>query len=284
MNFFRRLGFGWRLAMTSLAVVGRDKTLILFPFFSGIASVILISAFILGIGPEQLALLFDAMERSASGDPAAQIPPQFYLLALLAYFCLYFITVYFNVGLLGAARLSLGGKDTTLADGLAVANQHLGRILGWALISASIGLLLNMLENNEKIGRIVAAVLGTTWTIISYFAVPVMIFEHTSPTAAIGRSAKLMKASWGENVGAQFGIGLVMFAMMAGLGLLLAVCIYLLPQAAVIFLPVMLITLPLIVLLGTAAKSVLTVGLYDYATQTQETGGFKAEELRAAFR
>ncbi len=284
MGFFKRLGFGWRLAMTSLGVVARDKTLMLFPVLSGIASVLLVLAFILGIGPEQLATLGQMVERSASGDPHAQIPPIYYLLAFAAYFALFFITVYFNVALLGAARLSIAGQDTSLGDGLRVANQHLGKIAAWSLLSASIGLLLNLLENNEKLGRFVAAILGTAWTVISYFAVPVMIFENTPPTRAIGRSASLMKATWGENVGAQFGIGLAMFAGLVLIVLLGGVGMALLPQASVVLLPLMLISCPLIILLGTAAKSVLAVGLYEYATHDGDVGAFRAEEMRAAFR
>ncbi len=284
MGFFKRLSFGWRLAMSSLSVVWRDKTLMLFPVASGLASALLILAFVLGIGPEQLAELAQLVESSASGEPGAQIPAIYYLLAFAAYFVLFFITVYFNVALLGAARLSLAGKDTSLGDGLRVANQHLGKIAGWSLLSASIGLLLNMLESNEKIGRIVSSVLGTAWTIISYFAVPVMIFENTAPTRAIGRSARLMKATWGENVGAQFGIGLAMFAGLVLVVLLGGLGMVLLPQAGVVLLPVMLVACPLIILLGTAAKSVLAVGLYEFATHDGDAGVFRAEELRAAFR
>lgn len=283
MGFFKRLSFGWRLAMTSLGVVARDKTLMLFPVLSGVASGLLILAFVLGIGPEQLATLAQVAERSASGDPNAQIPPVYYLLAFAAYFALFFITVYFNVALLGAARLSIEGRDTSLGDGLSVANQHLGKIIGWSLLSASIGLLLNILENNEKIGRFVAAILGTAWTVISYFAVPVMIFENAAPTAAIGRSARLMKATWGENVGAQFGIGLAMFGALILSVLLGGLGMFLLPQASIVLLPVMLISIPLILLLGTAAKSVLAVGLYEFATHDGDAGVFKADEMRAAF-
>ena len=50
MGFFDRLAFGWRLGTTSLGVVARDKTLMLFPVFSGIACALLIAAFVLGRG------------------------------------------------------------------------------------------------------------------------------------------------------------------------------------------------------------------------------------------
>jgi len=282
MGFFQRLGFGWRLGMTSLGVVARDKTLMLFPVLSGLASLLLIAAFVLGIGPERLSALAETAG-SANGEPQ-QVPPVFYLIAFAGYFSLYFITVYFNVALLGAARQSLAGKDTSLGDGLVIANANLGKILGWTLLSASIGILLNMLESNEKIGRFVAAILGTGWTIISYFAVPVMIFEDQSPPAAIGRSARLMKATWGQNVGAQFGIGIAVMAMLAACVVPVLILLAVLPELGALLLPLLLLAIPLVLLLGSAAKSVLAVGLYDYATQDSSASVFKNEELRAAFR
>lgn len=279
MGFFSRLAFGWRLAMTSLGVVGRDKTLMLFPILSGIASALLIAGFVIGIGPEQLA----AWAEQAGAETDEATPGAFYALTFGIYLLLYIITVYFNVALLGAARASIGGADTGVGDGLAVANQHLGKILGWSLLSATIGILINMLESNEKIGRFVAAVLGTAWTVISYFALPVMIFENESAVGAIGRSARLMKSTWGENVGAQFGVGLAMFAFLT---LAVVLCVggsLLLPQAELVLLPLLLVTVPVILLLGAAAKAVLAVGLYQYAVGERDGGVFATEELRAAF-
>ena len=54
MGFFDRLAFGWRLGTTSLGVVARDKTLMLFPILSGVTGLALVAAFVFGIGPENL--------------------------------------------------------------------------------------------------------------------------------------------------------------------------------------------------------------------------------------
>src|SRR5689334_724352 len=80
MGFFERLGFGWRLGMTSLGVVARDKTLMLFPILSGITSLLLVAAFVLGIGPENLAAQADQTR------VAQEIPPVYYLYAFAIYF------------------------------------------------------------------------------------------------------------------------------------------------------------------------------------------------------
>ena len=278
MGFFDRLAFGWRLGTTSLGVVTRDKTLMLFPVLSGIGGLLLVAAFVLGIGPEQLA----AVARQA--EDTNQVPPIYYALAFSLYFALSFVAVYFNVALLGAAQQSIAGKDTTVGDGLRIANQHLGKILGWALLSGTVGLLLSMLESNQRIGSIVRSILGAAWAVITYFVVPVMIFENQAPTAAIGRSVSLMKATWGENAGAQFGIGIVSFVLLLVIGVVCVAGSVLIPQAGIVLVPLLVIAIPAVILLSMAAKAVLAVGLYEFATNKGSGGAFKPEELRSAFR
>lgn len=277
MGFFDRLAFGWRLGTTSLGVVTRDKTLMLFPILSGISGLLLVAAFGFGIGPENL------MADMRLADQTDQLPPVYYVYAFALYFAFSFIAVYFNVALIGAAQQSLSGKDTTIGDGLAVANQHLGKVVAWALISGTVGLLLSALERNGKLGSVVRSILGAAWAVITYFIVPVMIFENQAPTAAIGRSVSLMKASWGENVGAQVGIGLVTFFVIVAIIVVGVAGTVLVPQAGVVLFPLMLVAVPAVILLAMAAKAVLAVGLYDYATKKGGTGPFKPEELKAAF-
>ena len=98
MGFFDRLAFGWRLGTTSLGVVVRDKTLMLFPILSGLAGLALIAAFVFGIGPENLKAAGQAQQGGG------EIPPIYYVYAFAAYFGLSFIAVYFNVALIGAQK------------------------------------------------------------------------------------------------------------------------------------------------------------------------------------
>jgi len=279
MGFFDRLAFGWRMGTTSLGVVARDKTLMLFPVLSGIAGLALIAAFVFGVGPQTFAADLQQADQNNTG-----LPPIYYAICFALYFGLAFIAVYFNVALIGAAQQSIAGKDTTLGDGLSVANRHIGKIAVWALLSGTVGLLLNALENNGRAGHIVRSILGAAWAVITYFVVPIMVFENQAPTAAIGRSVSLMKQTWGENAGAQVGIGLVVFAFIV-LALLVGIGgTVLVPQAGIVLVPLLVIAIPVIVLLGMASKAVLAVGLYEFASGKTGPGAFKPEELRAAFR
>jgi len=280
MGFFDRLSFGWQLGKRSIGVVLKDKTLMLFPILAGASSLLAILSFIYGVGPDEITALLREVEAAES---FADIPGTAYALTFIGYFGLYFITIYFNVALLGAARMSMAGQDTSVADGMGIANAHMGKIAGWALLSGSIGLVLNILESNDKIGRFVAALLGTAWTVVSYFVIPVMIFEETGPVRAVSRSTRLMRDTWGENLGAQFGIGLVLFAVIALTGLVTILAAIAIPGAALVTIPILVVTAIVVGLLGTAAKSVLTVGLYEYATNGTAPDAFGDDELGRAF-
>lgn len=278
MGFFDRLAFGWRMGTTSLGVVTRDKTLMLFPILSGISGLLLVAAFVFGIGPENL------QAQAQQAEASNQVPPIFYAIAFAGYFGLSFIAVYFNVALIAAAQQSLAGKDTTIGDGLRVANQHIGKVAAWALLSGTVGILLNALERQGTVGKIVRSLLGAAWAVITYFIVPVMIFENQAPFSAIGRSAGLMKETWGENAGAQVGIGLVSIALIVGIFVAGIAGTVLVPQAGVFLVPLMVIAIPAVILLSMAAKAVLAVSLYDFATRKGGPSAFKPEELKAAFR
>ncbi len=280
MGFFGRLKNGWHLGLKSLGVVMNDKTLMLFPVFSIIASLAAVASFVFGIGPEELVALFEEIDPEQGWEG---IPPAVYVLVFAFYFSMYFITVYFNVALLGAAHLSIGGKDTGPMDGISVANRHLPQIITWALISGTVGLVLNILENNQRIGRLVALLLGTAWTVLTFFVVPVMIFEDSGPVSAIRRSVSVMKKTWGENLGAQFSVGMVPILLWIVSAIVLFTLSALFPQLAIVLVPLVVLLLIFTVLLTTTAKSVLMVGLYHFAVDGEAPGAFSNDELGHAF-
>jgi len=61
-------------------------------------------------------------------------------------------------------------------------SRALPQIAGWALLSATVGLILRVIEDrSEKIGRIVAGLLGVAWTVASFMVVPVLVAERKGP-------------------------------------------------------------------------------------------------------
>jgi len=136
----------------------------------------------------------------------------------------YFVMVFFNVALVGVANSRLMGGTWTFRDGIELAWERKGAILQWALVAATVGVVLRTLEERlGLIGRLIMRIIGIVWTLACYFVVPVLAFEDLTPVEAVKRSSKLFRDTWGEKVVGGFSLSLVsMVLMLPGIGLWLA--------------------------------------------------------------
>jgi len=65
----------------------------------------------------------------------------------------------------------------------------------------------------------VAGILGIAWTYVTFFIIPVLIYEKKGIAPSIRRSASLFKQTWGETIIGTFGFGII-FVLLALLGIL----------------------------------------------------------------
>lgn len=281
MGFFDRMSTGWGLGKQSLKVVWNDKTLAVFPLLSGIATLVALAGIYFGIGPEEFAKL---MESSEGGGAAEDVNPIAMAMALGGYFVCAFITVFFNVALVGCAQISMEERDSKFMDGIRIAMAHLPSIVLWSIVTASVGLLISAIEREGRAGRVIRSILGAAWAIITYFVIPVMVFEKTNAFSAIGRSTKVMSQTWGENLGARFGLGWLLFLINIPTILLVFGGFVGGPALAAILIPIAVVYGVLTAILGQAAKSVLTVVLYKYATTGKAPGDFDEGVLTQVFQ
>ncbi|HLH21578.1 MAG TPA: DUF6159 family protein [Chloroflexota bacterium] len=92
-------------------------------------------------------------------------------------------------------------SNPTLGTGLQIAAQHLPAIFIYALITATVGLVLRSVERRAGfVGQIVAGLFGAAWAVVTFLVVPVMVVEGQGPFAAIQRSAALLKQTSGEQL------------------------------------------------------------------------------------
>jgi len=121
-----RITTGWRLAKESWALLRADRSLAIFPALSTAFSALALAL-----------LLTPGLVGAAAADKDWVVLP---FLVVGGYAATFFV-VYFNVALAGAARLSMDGRDTTVADGLAVAltSLHLRRVGSRAVPFGSCG-------------------------------------------------------------------------------------------------------------------------------------------------
>src|SRR5262249_54953434 len=190
-------------------VLRTDKQLIVFPILSGICCLLVLLSFVLPfvLSPQLLNLVDNQVNQG-------QVPWWGYVVAFAFYFCNYFVIVFFNSALISCALMRFNGLEPTLGDGFKAAAARLPQILAWALVSATVGVLLKIIENSsEKVGQFIAGLLGLVWGVLTYFVVPVLVVEKLGPIDAIKRSAAILRKTWGESLVANLGIGLIMMVL-----------------------------------------------------------------------
>jgi len=257
------------LAKASWQVLLSDKELMLLPVMSTIASIIIAATFFLPI----------VLSETEGG-------PVVYAISLLVYFLLSFVVIYFNTALVAAAYERLAGGDPTLGSALAEANRHLPVILGWSAVSATVSMILKQLEERAGIiGAIVGRIAGLAWTLVTFLVIPVFVIEGLGVMDSIKRSAEIFKSTWGENMAANVGFGILGFLAMLPL-ILLVFLGAAAGSGAVLGVTVGLAVLGAILISVTMAtlSGIFQTALYMYATMGEVPGPFVGTNLAGAFR
>lgn len=273
-RFFHKIGVTWELMRASLQVLRNNKSLMVFPVLSGLACLVVIASF-------ALPLWRTGFLEGPAEDASAAVQAAYYAVLFAFYFCNYFVIIFFNSALLACAMVGLNGGKLTVGDGLKLAASRLPAIVGWAAVSATVGLVLAIIEDrSETAGKIVASLLGTAWTMVTFLALPVLVVERRGPFGAFKRSASLLKETWGEQVMGTFGFGM-MFSLVAVPGIIL---IMLVGGALGVPPPLWFAAMVLFVLLLATLQSVLhsifRAALYLYAINRGDAPpGFGREDL-----
>ena len=276
-----RFGRSWQLIKLCWSVLQQDKELIVFPIVSGIAVVIVTASFI-------VPGIFTGYWESFVGNDGS-IPASMWVLIVLFYLVEYLVIIFFNAALVSAAMVRLKGGDPTLGDGLRGAWSHIGAILGWAAISATVGLALQALRERGGIaGAIAAALGGMAWNVITFLVIPVLVAEDVNPIEGIKRSASLLKKTWGEQVIGSAGIGLIFGLIgvaIAAVGIALGVVVINagVTSAGVAIIVVTVLAIVVVAMLSATLKGIYSAALYQYAVGG-DTGVFGEESLAGAFR
>jgi hypothetical protein len=280
---FERLSASFALAHSSWRVLRTDKKLIVFPLLSGVSCFLVLLTFALPFlaRPQWAQAVIDAV--NANG----KLPAWVYPVLFAYYFCNYFVIIFFNAALVSCALIRFSGETPTLGDGLAAAGRRLPQILAWALVSATVGLLLKVIENaHEKAGAFISAILGTAWTVMTYFVVPVLVVEQAGPIAAIGRSLSILRHTWGEALVGRLGLGFFMFLLAIPGVLLLVAGVAVATQ--ILAVGIILVALGVLYLVlasaaGSALQGIFVGALYEYAARGQVPDGFDGHTMRQAF-
>lgn len=206
-----------------------------------------------------------------------------WLILFFFYLANYFVISYFNVAFASVVLNHLDGGHATLNDGLQVAWTRKGSILQWAILASTVGIVLKMISKRSQLGRWIASILGYTWRLGSYFAIPILAMGNMGAGEALQRSATVLKDKWGEVVVAQFSFSLL-FTLLAIPGAVLFFLLAGFLGQSVGFVTLMALTywvwLSIFIF---SAEQVFIAALYRYATQNEVSKGFSKNDLQSAW-
>lgn len=273
----------WELVKQSFAILRSDKQLMLFPVLSAIACLFVT----LVIGTGGTLLMMPAMASAAANGEQfhPNQSPVFMLGMFTLYVANYFVIVFFNVALVGVANSRLMGGTWTFRDGLELAWARKGTILQWALVAATVGMILRTIEERMGlIGRLVMRIIGVAWALACYFVVPVLAFEDLTPIQAVKRSSKLFKDTWGEKVVGGFSFGLVSFALtLPAIGIFIAAIFYGGATGFLIGLAFLILYSLMLSVMMSAVQGIFNAALYRYACFKQVPPAFDAALVTSAW-
>lgn len=273
MGFFSRLSNGWELAKISLRTINQNRSLLLFPVFS-VISLILVLATFFGGG---FFLFGDTIDRLMNDEQSGNILG--IAIIFIYYLINFFIIVFFNSALIFCAVKILNGEETSLQEGFDFAFSRIGKIFGWSVLSATVGTLLQLLQETGKIGEIIASLIGLAWSVMTFFVVPVLIYEDKGVFESVKESGRLMKQKWGESLAANVSFGLFHFlGIAAGIGL----CVLLMKFSVILGITVGLGVILLVSTVMSAARTVFVAAVYNHVTG-RPTGEFDERTLDSAF-
>jgi hypothetical protein len=268
----------------SATVLRSDKSLLVFPLLSGLCTLLVAASFLIPV-----AVMVIGGEH-AGQDFHQRMSAGAYLLMFAFYLVQYFVIIFFQTALTGVALMHLRGEPTSVASGFALARSRLPHIFGYALIAATVGLVLRMIQERlGLIGRLVVGFLGLAWTVATFLVVPILASEDVGPVDAVKRSVELLKRSWGENLIGNGGIGVVFGLLMVAAVLVGAVLIggaFALQSVVAIVLAVTVVVLGFILLglIQSSLQGIYAAALYRYAEAGEASVGFDQALLEQAFR
>lgn len=270
MKFRRSL----EIFKASWGVLRSDKELLWLPVISGICSAI--------VGASFLGTAFLAGNDTVDGYSLSIIS---YVVLFLAYLVLAYITIFFNTALVWAANERLQGGDPTLARALGAARERAGVILPWAIVSATVSLVLRAIEERVGfLGQIIVGLIGMAWSLVTFLVLPLVVLENVSVGKAIKRSASMFKKTWGENMIGQGGIGLVSFlAILAGAPVVVLLFITGLTPLIILAVVLGVAWIAAVTIVTSALGVVYQTALYRYASTGAVSDGFTQDQIAGAF-
>ena len=201
------------------------------------------------------------------------------------YYLNYFVIIFFNSGAILYAIKHIRGEEPTFGEVFQELRDRLAHLLGWTAIAATVGIIINSIENqSDFIGKIVAGLIGLSWTVTSFLVLPVLVIERKGPVESLKESAAMLKKSWGEQLIGHFSFGLIFAILLIGAGAI-TIPLFLLGEIFIV------IGFTVIILFGIILgvfqwilQSIFMATLYLYVREDRLPGSFSKSQIDQAVR
>jgi Family of unknown function (DUF6159) len=306
------------LLKTALAVLLREKKLLLFPFIAtGIALVVAIffiapvvlyptghsylsAAHWSAIG-ERVSQIFPSSQNSTHHSASAGFTAAFAgshlvfqhwwmtLFFGVTYFTSMFLGTFCNVAFYHEIMQALNGRSVSIRRGFNFATTRWRAVLMWSLFAGLVGYIIQMIEQRVGfLGKIITSLIGFAWSIASIFIIPTLVrdTETTNPVKLLRHSAGTLKRTWGELVVGFVGLEVVLILMIVP-AMFIAIIIsgfhHHVFAPLLLFAMIFLMVLPLS-WLKNLVNSVYRCALFIYATEGVIPEPFDKELLDSAWK
>ena len=267
-GFMNRIKRGFRITKLGIHVVKADPELMVYLLFSVIMSVLsfgVVLTFTGGLG------FVIGNDEGFEGGVAVG--------TFISYFIVSVITVFWNAAIIASAyeRMTTG-RNPSFSYGIKQAMKCFPQILIWGLISGTVGVIISFFEAMAESDNIVVAIIGHiisfmisfAWWMTTFFVVPMIVLEKSGVFESMKKSPKLFDETWGENIVASVGTGIINFIV------ILTIIVVCLPLfifgeigAALAFILIV-IGIAISSLFFTACDAVNKASLYYYAKTGEE--------------
>jgi hypothetical protein len=274
-----RISNSTNIAKASWSVLKSEKELVVLPILGFFSTVLVMGVF------GGLAFITIGQTTTA-GTTEYDATPLTYAIGVLAYFAATTTGMFFLAALVSGAHQRLTGGEATLGSSLGGAARRFPQIVAWSALVATVGLVLQAIEDRAGfLGVIVANLVGMAWQIVTWLAVPVIEVEGTGPISSLKSAAGLFKKTWGENLIAQVGFGLLGFlaalpGVIIGIGLIAIGE----PATFVAGSAILVIWIAAVAVIMSALNGIFRTALYLYASTGEVPAAFPTETIENAFR
>ncbi len=282
LGFVGRVQNAWCLMKDSFAILWADMTLLLLPLISSISALMVLVVFAV---PTTIFYMAHPQLYSKEGIDH----PVHYVIAFAFYFINYTVIIFFNAAMVACVSARMQGQVCSVKEGLQTAFSRLPAILGWAAMSATVGLLLDIIdralrERSAFLANLVRSLLGAAWTLIAFLALPTLVIEKVGPITALKSSIQLLKQTWGEQIVGNVGFS-VIFSLLIIPGFMLFIAGIVMGAASnsvlvsALFICGAVLYFIIMALAQSATRIVYQTALYFYAHDGFAPQGFSSESL-----